>query len=63
MPNRRVTEIVLIGLIIGGILVASILTSGGILLWFSYAIAAFSLYLAWRLVRAVERVAESMETN
>ncbi|WP_137290021.1 hypothetical protein [Natronorubrum halophilum] len=60
MTDQRIFEIILIGSFVGGILMASVFIAGEILLWFSYAVAVFSLYLAWRLVRAIEQVAESM---
>ncbi|WP_121742741.1 hypothetical protein [Natronorubrum halophilum] len=60
MADQRIVEIILIGSFIGGILMASVFIAGEILLWVSYAVAVFSLYLAWRLVRAIEQIAESM---
>jgi hypothetical protein len=42
-------------------LLYSILLAGRVLSWFSIAFPLLGLYLFWRFVRAVERIADSME--
>lgn len=42
-------------------LVYSVLIAGRPLLWFSAVIPLVLLYLAWRFVRAVERIAKALE--
>ncbi len=42
-------------------LVYSVLIAGQVVAWFGIAILLVVLYFAWRLIRAVERIARALE--
>ncbi|WP_423744441.1 hypothetical protein V5735_16125 (plasmid) [Haladaptatus sp. SPP-AMP-3] len=62
MPSDSTESVVVWGIVIVGVLtfLYSILLASKPLAWFGIVFPLLGLYLFWRFVRAVERIADSM---
>ena len=56
-------KIILLVTLLGVTLVYSLFVAGTLLLWLSLVLPFLFLYLFWRFVRAVERIADTYEAQ